>query len=36
MIVEQNFKKPFVIIDAFIKEKKPSIKDIGNLKRSED
>jgi hypothetical protein len=31
MIVEQNFRKPFVNIDAFTKEKKPRISDIGNL-----
>jgi hypothetical protein len=33
MIVEQNFKKPFVNIDTFIKEKKPSIREIGNLEK---
>jgi len=33
MIVEQNFKNPFVNIDALINEKKPSIRDIGNLER---
>ena len=31
VIVEQNFRNPFVIIDALIKEKKPRITEIGNL-----
>jgi hypothetical protein len=33
MIVEQNFKKPLVNIDALIKEKNPRIKENGNLEK---
>jgi hypothetical protein len=32
-MVEQNFRKPFVNIDALTKEKKASMIEIGNLKR---
>ena len=32
-IIEQNFKKPFVMIDAFVKEKIVSIIEIRNLEK---
>jgi len=35
VIVEQNFRKPFVNIDALIKPNRPSIIDMGNLQKDE-